>query len=197
MRMPPLLAPPWLEALALLPPALLLALTDVPPREGERDTGLPLLAVMPPVMLTVLPLTVGEFVPAVTVGEFVALPVVLLSAMPNAAVAVPVASRAAPKAATTDLLAFMRCPRLSSCTEVSPALLPGGVGADHSNGMVRRQHFPLRARPARAASRTGLLRRSGRPARWLWPAWRLPAPGPRPGSPSSWRRCSARSRPGP
>src|SRR5437660_5657654 len=106
--MPPLLAPPWLEALALLPPAFVLLLIEVLPPDGDRTMALPLVAVMPPVTLTVLPLTVGEFVPAVTVGEFVALPVVLLSAMPNAAVAVPAASRPAPKAATTDLLAFIR-----------------------------------------------------------------------------------------
>src|SRR5260370_498132 len=108
MRMPPLLAPPRLEALALLPPALLLALTDVPPWSGDRTTALPPLAVMPPVIDVVLPAIVGTLVPAVTVGVLVGLPVVLLSAMASAAVVVPAARTAAPNAASSafDLFIF-------------------------------------------------------------------------------------------
>src|SRR5437764_6148755 len=123
MRMPPLFAPPWLEALALLPPALLLALTDVPPRDGERETRLPVLAVMPLVMLTVLPAMTAVLVPPETVGVLVALPVVLLSAMANAAVVVPAARTAAPNAATTALDLFMGTSPFLSCSMCCSELL--------------------------------------------------------------------------
>src|SRR5438874_261704 len=118
MRMPPLLEPPWLEALALLPPALLLALTDVPPRDGDRATGLPVLAVMPLVMLTVLPAMTAVLVPPETVGVLVALPVVLLSAMANAAVVVPAASTAAPNAATTAFDLFIFSSPFAMCSKL-------------------------------------------------------------------------------
>src|SRR5437763_6759641 len=123
MRMPPLLAPPWLEALALLPPALELLLTDVLPLLPERSTMLAPLAVMPALMLTVLPAMVAVLVPPVTVGEFVALPVVLLSAMPNAIVVVPAARTAAPNAATSALDLFMGTSPFLSCPMCCSELL--------------------------------------------------------------------------
>src|SRR5437764_985275 len=135
MRMPPLLEPPWLEALALLPPALLLALTDVPPCSGDRTTALPPLAVMPLLIDVVLPAMTAKLVPPVTVGEFVALPVVLLSAMANAAVVVPAASTAAPNAATTafDLFIFSSpfamCSKLRFVRVKRPGLGPGRSAA--------------------------------------------------------------------
>ena len=79
--MPPALALPRLEALAVLLPDFVFAAILVPPRLWERVTRLLLFAVIPPVTLLLAPVTDGALLPPVADWELVALPPVLLLAV--------------------------------------------------------------------------------------------------------------------
>ena len=107
MLMPPALALPRLEALALFFPELALDLILVPPELFERVTTLLLFAVIPPVTLLVAPVTDGVLLPPVAVWELVALPPVLLLAVAKAAAPVAAVSSAAPNAAAIAFRASM------------------------------------------------------------------------------------------
>src|SRR5947209_3834723 len=128
MRMPPPRAPPWLEALALLPPDLVLALALLPPFCDERMTALPPVAVVPLVLTTMAPTTTGALVPPVTTGTLVAVPPVLPSPIANAAVPVPAARSAAPTAATMPLRAFILLAFPFIFTQEARPAFSGGIG---------------------------------------------------------------------